>query len=87
MDLTTFYRAIKKYHEETGVDALLVQTADHNVDAREKLLTSLLNSEHKKAQLAVINGDSALEAHHNRRKEKLQGLLDQHNKNKRLNRD
>ena len=41
IDNMTFYRAIQKYHKDTGVDALLVQCADHNVDAREKVLSNL----------------------------------------------
>lgn len=83
----TFYRAIQRYHRETGVDALLVQSADHNVDAMEKVLNSLMNLEHKKKETAHVSDNSELEEYHLARYNKLKGLLEQHQKNKRVNRE
>lgn len=87
VDRRTFYRAIVKYHETTGIDALLVQSHDHNVDANEKVLTHLLNSEHKKARMAQAVDDHVTEAHHQARYDKIRAQLDQLHESKRLNRE
>ena len=86
LNARTFYRAIYKYHKDTGVDALLIQGSDHNVDATDKVLRSLIDSEHTKANMAKVKNDHETAHHHESRKQKLQEQLDVHTKNKRDNR-
>lgn len=87
IDNMTFYRAIQKYHKDTGVDALLVQCADHNVDAREKVLSNLMSLEHKQTQLAIVGNNDRLKIYHSARHRKIKGLLEQHRTSKRVNRE